>query len=120
MWQRKGRKMLARKVRVLYEVHLQSLARTQSPQTPLLIVASWPRADSINASRTMRMGAKCHSAEPRLQVDDSAPHGDRHCLGTIIGAQLAHDVLHVNFNGFHCNEKLLCDVLIAVTVSDAS
>ena len=33
------------------------------------------------------------------QLDDSAANGYRDCLRAVTGAQLAHDVLEVNFDG---------------------
>ena len=54
---------------------------------------------------------------PRLQMDDSAAHADCYRLSTIIGAQLAQDVLEMNLDGFLCDEQSFCDIPIPVAGS---
>src|SRR5258708_37069477 len=47
-------------------------------------------------------------APSSLQLDDSAPYGDRDRLRSIAGAQLFHDVLDMYLYSLFRNEKPLC------------
>src|SRR5262249_15377957 len=53
--------------------------------------------------------------EPGLQLDDSAPYGDRHCLRSVTGAKLLHDVLHVSLYGLHRDAEALANIAIAIS-----
>jgi len=49
-----------------------------------------------------------------LQIDNSPSHRDGDRLRAIICAEFLHDVLHVNFHGFHSDEEPFGDVLIPI------
>ena len=51
-----------------------------------------------------------------LDLNHSATEGDGECLGAIIGAQSAHNVLHVRLYRLLGDEELLRDITVAIAV----
>src|SRR5262249_410162 len=62
--------------------------------------------------RRPEFGSSCNAPQ-HLQLDDSAPYSDRHCLRAITSAKLLHDVLHVSLYGLRGDVEALANIAIA-------
>jgi hypothetical protein len=49
---------------------------------------------------------------PALELDNATADGDRYRLRTVVGAELVHNVLHMDLNGFLSNIRFRSDIPI--------